>query len=225
MSTKLRIIAAMIPVIGLIAIIGAGMLIRRSAKGRTYSDVSSVPYRRVGVVLGCSRHLSDGRANLFFSYRILAAAELFKAKKVDYLIASGDNHTVKYDEATAMKDALVAAGVPVDRIYCDFAGFRTLDSIVRAKEVFGQSSMTIVSQKFHNQRAIYIAGDKGIDAIGFNAREVSSYRSLRTKFREQLARVKAVLDVSLLRTQPKFLGPEIVIGESAPSTTLKNRRG
>ncbi|MDP6848854.1 MAG: ElyC/SanA/YdcF family protein, partial [Kiritimatiellia bacterium] len=123
MSTKLRIIAAMIPVIGLIAIIGAGMLIRRSAKGRTYSDVSSVPYRRVGVVLGCSRHLSDGRANLFFSYRILAAAELFKAKKVDYLIASGDNHTVKYDEATAMKDALVAAGVPVDRIYCDFAGF------------------------------------------------------------------------------------------------------
>ena len=218
MSPRLRIIVALIPALALMAIVGSGMLIRWSADGRTYSDVSTVPYRKVGLLLGCSERLSNGRSNLFFSYRILAATKLFKAHKVDYFIVSGDNHVVGYDESSAMKNALVSAGVPADRIYCDFAGFRTLDSVVRAKEVFGQSSMTVVSQEFHNQRAIYIARSKGMDAIAFNAREVSSYGGLRTKLRERLAKVKAVLDVSLFRTSPKFLGSRIVIGESTPST-------
>ena len=212
-NAKLRIVALLLPALGLIAILGSGIVIRLSAKGRTYSDVSSIPCRRVGILLGCSKYLSGGRTNLFFSNRILAATQLFEAHKVDYIIVSGDNHTVGYDETTAMKESLLAAGLPADRIYCDFAGFRTLDSVVRAKEVFGQSSITVISQAFHNQRAIYIAKNKGMDAIGFNAGEVTSYGSLRTKLREQLARVKAVLDVSLLRTQPKFLGPRIVIGE------------
>ena len=201
-------------------IIASGLLVKYSAKGLTYSEVSSIPNRRVGIVLGCSRQLANGRKNLFFAYRVLSAAQLFKAHKVDYLIVSGDNHVVGYDEPTDMKEALINAGVPEERVYCDFAGFRTLDSIVRAKEIFGQSSITVISQKFHNQRAIYIAKRKGIDAIGFNAREVDSRNSFRTKLREHLARVKAVLDVNLLRTQPKFLGPRIVIGESSPTNDV-----
>ncbi len=198
--------------LAVVAVIGAGALIRAAAKGRTYSDVSLIPHRRVGVLLGCAQRLSNGRANLFFSYRVAAAATLFTANKVEYIIVSGDNHVAGYDESTEMKQALVAAGIPAERITCDFAGFRTLDSIIRAKEVFGQTSLTVISQEFHNQRAIYIASHEGIDAIGFNARAVASAPGFRTNLREQFARVKAVLDVCLLGTRPKFLGPKIEIG-------------
>ncbi|MEI6149964.1 MAG: ElyC/SanA/YdcF family protein [bacterium] len=197
------------------AFIGSGALIRTAAQGRTYSDVSAIPHRKVGLLLGCSRRLSDGRANLFFAHRVAAAAQLYKARKVDYLIVSGDNHMAGYDEATDMKRALVAAGIPEQRIYCDYAGFRTLDSVVRAKEVFGQTAVTVISQEFHNRRAIYIARSQGIDALGFNAKEVDAFNSFRTKVRERFALVKTVLDVCLLGTHPKFLGPRIEIGEDA----------
>ena len=112
-----------------------------------------------------------------------------------------------------------------DRVYCDFAGFRTLDSVVRAKAVFGQTNITVISQEFHNQRAIYIARHNGMDAIGFNARAVDSYNSFRTKLREQFARVKTVLDVNLLRTRPKFLGPRIELGSTYLYIEEKRRSG
>ena len=197
-----------------ISIIGSRLLICASAEGRTFSDMSLIPYRRVGVVLGCSRHLSDGRQNLFFSYRVSAAAQLFKAGKIDYVIVSGDNHVAGYDEPTDMKQALVSAGIPSRKVYCDYAGFRTLDSVVRSRDVFDQTNITFVSQEFHNQRAIFIARHEGIDAVGFNAREVDSYNSFRTRLREQFARVKTVLDVYLLRARPKFGGPKISVGEN-----------
>ena len=215
MKRRLKLIFAMAALAGIAAIMGAGALIQVAAKGRTYSDVSKIPFRRVGLVLGCSQRLSDGRANLFFAYRVAAAAQLFKAHKVDYVIVSGDNHVVGYDEPTDMKTALVRAGVPAERVYCDFAGFRTFDSIVRAKEVFGQKLITVISQEFHNQRAIYIAKAHGVDALGFNAGNVDSFNSFRTRLRERIARVKTVLDVCLLRTHPKFLGPRVEIGENA----------
>ena len=215
MKRRLTVIIAVTIGLAIAVTSGASALIRASANGRTYSDVSLVPFRRVGILLGCSRQLSDGRANLFFSYRVAAAATLFKANKVEYIIVSGDNHVAGYDESTDMKHALVADGIPAERIYCDFAGFRTLDSITRAKDVFGQDDITVISQEFHNQRAIYIARHKGINAVGFNAQEVASYQSFRTKLREHFARVKTVLDVCLLGTRPKFLGPRIEIGSSA----------
>jgi SanA protein len=197
---------------GVLAVVAAGAEIRLAAKGRTYSTVEEIPHRRVGLVLGCSRTLPDGRRNLYFITRMNAAAGLFKAGKVDYLIVSGDNHVRGYDEPTDMKQALADAGVPTNGVYCDYAGFRTLDSVVRAKEVFGQAHVTVISQQFHNERAIYIAGRRGVDAIGYNAEDVRSIHRLRTMFREQLARVKTVLDVSLLRTRPKFLGPRVEVG-------------
>lgn len=89
--------------------------------------------------------------------------------KVDYILASGDNHTELYDEPTAMRDSLMAHGVPEDRIILDFAGFRTLDSVVRAKEVFGCDSLTIISQADHNARALYLAGINGIEAVAISA--------------------------------------------------------
>jgi SanA protein len=221
MKRRLKIVVVLIIVLGLATLIGSGLAIRDAARGRTFSNASAIPYRPVGVILGCSQRLPDGRTNLFFDYRIAAAARIFKARKVDYFIVSGDNHVKGYDEPADMKRALVHAGVPAEHVYCDYAGFRTLDSIVRAKAVFGQTSITIVSQEFHNQRAIYIARHAGIDAIGFNARAVDSYNSFRTRFRELFARVRTVLDVCLLGTRPKFLGPKVEIGPMVTVSSLK----
>jgi SanA protein len=201
--------------LGLVAIIGAGVLINRAARSRTYSDVQSIPHRPVGLILGCSKIMPDGGLNQFFRYRVAAAAELYHAGKVDFLLVSGDNHIHSYDEAKDMKNSLAELGVPRAKIYCDYAGFRTLDSVVRARDVFGQTRITVISQEFHNRRAIFIAHHRGVDAIGFNAPEVDAYDSFKTRCREQLARVATVLDIFVLRRQPKFFGPKVPIGPVA----------
>lgn len=109
-----------------------------------------------------------------------------------------------------MKNDLIAAGVPAEKIFLDFAGFRTLDSIVRCREVFGEDSITIVSQPFHNQRALFLANNKGVEAVAFNARDVHGDMGVRVAVREKLARVKLVLDL-LFNKQPKFYGPKVPI--------------
>ncbi len=141
-----------------------------------------------------------------------AAFELWKNGKADYLLVSGDNHTASYDEPTQMMNALVRRGVPEIAIVRDFAGFRTLDSVVRAHRVFGERRFCIVSQKDHLMRAIYIAKQHGIEALGYAAKDVTLREGLRTKVREAFARLQAVLDVGVLSREPHFLGPTITIG-------------
>jgi SanA protein len=210
--TKKRVFGAgaVVSAVALVAILWAGMLVNDAAEGRLYSDVDAIPHRRAGLVLGCSRTLADGRANLYFRYRVQAAQKLFEAGKVDVLIVSGDNGSAHYDEATDMMRALEAAGVPSGKIYRDFAGFRSLDSVVRAKEIFGQDRITVISQRFHNQRAIYIARHREVDAIGFDAAEVTGTSGFRTNLREQFARVRTVLDV-VFGVSPRFLGPKVEV--------------
>jgi SanA protein len=191
---------------------GSGIIIKRAARGRTYSDLESIPHRHVGLILGCVKTLPGGWTNPFFRNRIEAAAQLYRAGKIDYLLVSGDNHTKSYDEAKDMKNSLADLGVPREKIFCDYAGFRTLDSVVRARQVFGQSQVTVISQQFHNQRAIFIAAHHGVDAIGFDAPDVDAYDSFKTRCSEQVARVGAVLDIYLLRRGPKFRGPKVEIG-------------
>jgi SanA protein len=189
----------------------ASIIVTSAARGKTWSDPAAIPARRVGLVLGCSRRLPGGWLNPFFVNRIEAAAQLMRAKKVDYLVVSGDNHVRGYDEPSDMKQSLIEAGVPADRIYCDYAGFRTLDSVVRVREIFDQTSVTIISQKFHNERALFIARHRGVDAIGFNAAEVDAYDSFKTKCREQIARANMLLDLFVFRRAPKFLGEKVTI--------------
>jgi len=176
-----------------------------------YDDVEKVPYNKVCLVLGTSEYLSQGGKNPYFSYRIDAAVELYENNKIDYIIVSGDNGTKHYNEPLKMKKALMKRGVSEKKIYLDYAGFRTLDSVVRAKEIFGQTKITIVSQKFHNQRAVYIAHKKGIEAIGYNAQDVGKRAGFKTRVREVFARVKVMLDLHLLNKQPHFLGEKIYI--------------
>ena len=202
----------------LVTIVSARVLVRRASAGRLYDSAADIPHREVGLVLGCSRRLGSGDPNPFFDSRVHAAAELFRAGKVDYLLVSGDNHTKGYDEATAMRDALLQAGIPADRIYSDCAGFRTLDSMVRARDVFGLKQVTVVSQEFHNQRAIFLASHQNLDTIGYNAQDVDLGDVSGAHKRETLARIKAVMDIYLLRTKPRFLGSRVSIGLDTPTT-------
>ena len=192
-------------------------VVTQSAQARLYDVVAATPHRRVGLVLGCSERLEDGRKNLFFSARVQAAAQLFHARKVDYLLVSGDNRTIYYDEPKALRKALVSLGVPADRIVLDQAGLRTLDSVVRAREIFGLHAFTIISQRFHNERALFIARQSGIDAIGYNAPGVTGFAGMRAQGREALARFRAILDVHVLGTKPRFLGQKVAIGKTSNS--------
>lgn len=171
------------------------------------SATSDLPAVRVGLVLGCSPKLSDGRENLFFARRIAAAAELFAAGRVEYLLLSGDNSRADYDEPSEMRRALIRAGVPAPRLVLDYAGFRTLDSVVRAKDVFGLDEVIIVSQHFHNERAVYLARARGLKAFGFDAKDVGGPEGLRMAGREAASRLFAVLDVNVFHTRPRFAGP------------------
>jgi SanA protein len=184
-----------------------------AARERVFDDLALVPRAKVGLVLGCAPRTREGRPNLYFERRMDAAAELYKAQVVEALIASGDNRRADYDEPSAMKAALVARGVPAERIHCDYAGFRTLDSVVRAAEVFGQRRLVIVSQRFHNERALYLASAHGVEAYAFDAAPVA--RGVLARAREGAARAAALLDVHVLGAAPKFLGPAIDV--SAPA--------
>lgn len=181
-----------------------------NARNKTYSDVSKIDKNKVGVVLGTSKRLKNGHINPYFQYRIDATVALFKNEKIDFILVSGDNGTEYYDEPKDFKNELIRKGIPENKIFLDHAGFRTLDSVVRAKEIFGQNSFTIISQKFHNERAIYLAEHHGIHAIGFNAKDLTGRAGMKVKAREYLARTKVFLDI-LLRTKPKFSGEKIEI--------------
>lgn len=215
------LLACLVLLLALIAmLLGYSEWIVSDARHYTYDRVDKVPYNRVAVVLGTSKYLSGGGPNHYFKYRIKAAAELYNNAKVDFIIVSGDNATVQYNEPRQMRRALIKAGIPASAIYMDFAGFRTLDSVVRAKEVFGQDRFTVVSQGFHNERAIFIARHFGIDAVGFNAEDPSAYQGIRTRVREVFARLMGLLDLYVLDKGPKFLGAPVPIGLPVPCQSL-----
>jgi SanA protein len=189
--------------------LGSAWVIRRAAAGRVFTDTERLPTNDVGLVLGTSKRTKGGRYdNAHFYNRIDAAAALYRSGRVHHLLLSGDNGTRGYDEPTDMRDALLARGVPADALTLDYAGFRTLDSIVRARKVFGQTRLTIITDPFHAARALFLARHYGIDAVAFPSKDVALRYSTKSKTREYLANVKACLDLYVLRTQPKFLGAE-----------------
>lgn len=171
-----------------------------------YNSVQDIPYHKTGLLLGCSPVLKSGGANPYFTHRIQATADLYHAGKISNVLVSGDNSRAGYDEPTAMKQALVALGVPDTAIFTDFAGFRTIDSIIRAKEIFGRDSVTVISQPFHNKRALYIARHYGMQAVAYNARDLGGGYGLRQRLRERGARVKLFAELYLMEYTPHFLG-------------------
>ena len=175
-------------------------------------EIDSIPYNRTGLVLGTSKYLVHGGINGFWTARIDAASDLYHAGKISYIVVSGDNSHRNYNEPRQMRKALIAKGVPQDRIYLDYAGFRTLDSVVRIQRIFRQKNITVISQDFQNERAIFIARQHGINAIGFNA-ESSTDNIFTTDIREFFARIRCVLDLYVWNSKPRFLGDAIRIGD------------
>ncbi|WP_417444821.1 SanA/YdcF family protein [Joostella sp.] len=207
---KLIKISALLGVIALLLVLISNNAIEKSVKGKTTTNTEAIKHNKVGLVLGTAKKLNSGQINPYFKYRIDAAVELFIAKKVDFLLISGDNGDTDYNEPNDFKNELIKRGIPEDKIFLDFAGFRTLDSVVRAKKIFGQTSITIISQQFHNERANYLAEKFNIDAVGFNAENVEGSGGIKTNLREYLARTKVFLDL-LFKVEPKYLGKKIDI--------------
>ncbi len=191
-------------------IIGSHCWVEWSTDGDVFEDIRKVPENQVGLVLGTSKHAKEGGDNLFFTYRMEAAVELFRAGKIQHILVSGDNHTKWYNEPSSMKKVLMKKGIPSEKIHLDYAGFRTLDSVIRSKKIFGQDSITIVSQDFHAERAVFLAQKNGIKAVGYSAKDLSQGGLQSTHLREYLARVRAVIDV-IIGKEPKFLGKKVPI--------------
>ncbi|WP_027378894.1 SanA/YdcF family protein [Chryseobacterium daeguense] len=197
-------------VAGIIFIAWANYSIKKDTEAYIFYNISDIPETKTALLLGTSKNLNSGLPNAYFYNRIQAAVDLYKSGKIKYIIVSGDNSTKDYNEPEDMLLTLNKYGIPQDRIFLDHAGFRTLDSVVRAKEIFGQTKLIIISQKFHNERAVFLAKHNGIDAFGYNAKDVNKYAGFKTNIREYLAKAKAYYDL-LVGVEPKFGGEKILI--------------
>ena len=203
----------------LIATIGTiNYIVNNTTQKQLYSNINDIPKNRIGLLLGTAKFNNKARniINVYYQNRIDAAVALYMAGKIDYIIVSGDNSSAYYNEPVLMRDDLIARGVPRNRIYLDNAGFRTLDSILRCRDIFGADHFTIISQEFHNQRALFIANHKKVNAIAFNAEDGDSYWSVA--IREKLARVKMVFDL-LLNKQAKYYGERVEISPKGPDAS------
>lgn len=209
MKLVIKMIIA-ITIVGILVIGACNLRIYLTARGKTRDRVEDVTPKDVAVVLGTSKYSIKGGINKYYKNRIDATYELYVNKKVKFILVSGDNALREYNEPINMKRSLVERGIPSNVIYLDYAGFSTLDSIIRAKKVFGLNSFILVSQKFHNERGIYIGNNNDLYIEGYNAKSIYGRRVI---LREILARVKAVLDIEVLNTKPKFLGERVYIGK------------
>lgn len=187
-----------------LAVAGINLWMTMRCQHRIHTLTASVPQTDVALVLGTSK-LIGGRMNVHFRVRMDAAASLYKAGRVRHFLVSGDNSTAHYNEPEDMKQSLMERGVPEAAITCDFAGLRTLDSVVRARDVFGVTKCVIVSDDFHLARALWIADRHGISATAFYEDPVRWRTSGKTRIREWFARVNAVAD-EITGTEPQFGG-------------------
>ena len=187
----------------------------RAAEANSFSDVGKVPAVDVALVLGTAPIGPEGGPNRYFVYRLDAAAALYKAGMAKYLIVSVTRDG-RYDEPTAMRAGLIERGVPEEAIYRDFDGDRTLESIVRARRIYGQTRLVIVSQRFHLSRALFLARHAGMDAWGFEARDVDTPYSILTELRRYPSALRAYWDV-WMKTAPAELGKPVAIGVDPPA--------
>jgi SanA protein len=180
-----------------------------------YEKEEQLPPHRMALVLGTSHRTIAGGPNPYFEKRMETAASLFKNGKIDHFILSGDNRSRYYNEPNEMRKSLVSKGVPPTAITLDYAGLRTLDSIIRCKQIFGQDKITIITQPFHSYRALFISNYYDIDAVAMVAGEPTFESSVKVRVREYLARTKAVLDLYIFKTSPRYMGQKEEVRSSS----------
>lgn len=200
---------------GIICVVLCYFWVSFSSRKYLYHDIKNVPQRQVGLVLGTNKYLKRGLVNSYYKNRIDTAAQLYHAGKVSYLVVSGDNRKNNYNEPRQMRKDLIKAGVAADAIQPDYAGLRTLDSVLRMDKVFGHKNYLIISQRFHNQRAVFLARAKGQNPIAFNAPNPDKQNMTKVIMREFLARVRAVIDL-ITNKQARHYGDPIIF---PPKTT------
>lgn len=197
---RIIIVVLLAPLFGILIIAFCNMTIIQYSKGRVYDNIKEIPYKEVGLLLGTSPTTVNGGTNIYYTYRIDAAVKLYKAKKISRILISGDGKEKSYDEPKYMRRKLIKRGIPAHKITLDKKGLRTYDSAINAKETFGLSNFTVISQRFQNERAIYLAGHNYIDAIGFNAKDAPNQKgksAIKVRIREVFAKVKVFMDLIL----------------------------
>ena len=197
---RIIIVVLLAPLFGMLIIAFCNLTIIQYSKGRVYDNIKEIPYKEVGLLLGTSPTTINGGTNIYYTYRIDAAVKLYKAKKISRILISGDGKEKSYDEPKYMRRDLIKRGIPAHKITLDKKGLRTYDSVINAKETFGLSNFTVISQRFQNERAIYLAGHNDIDAIGFNAKDAPNQKgksAIKVRIREVFAKVKVFMDLIL----------------------------
>src|SRR5690606_8699008 len=211
---KAKKVLLLLILVAVLLVVVSNIWMVMSTREAVYTDIGTVPARKVALVLGTSHRTQTGGPNPYFEKRIETASDLYHSGKAIHCILSGDNSSQDYDEPLEMKKALVRKGVPESAITLDYAGLRTLDSSVRSKEVFGQERIIIITQPFHCYRALFISRFYEMEAVAMVAEEPAFDKSRNVRIREYFARTKAVLDLYVLGTSPRFLGQkeEVIIG-------------
>ncbi|MGL9773264.1 MAG: outer membrane permeability protein SanA [Sodalis sp. (in: enterobacteria)] len=206
-----RLIFTMLIIAGVLVLTATGLdrWISWKTAPFIYDDLAALPHRQVGVALGTAKYYRTGVINQYYLYRIQGALNAYNSGKVNYLLLSGDNALQSYNEPVTMRRDLIAQGMPDGDIVLDFAGFRTLDSIIRTRKVFDTNDFTIITQRFHCERALFIALNMGIQAQCYAVPSPKNMLSVR--LREIGARLGALSDLYLMKREPRFLGPLIPI--------------
>ena len=197
---RIIIVVLLTPLFGILIIAFCNQAVIQFSKGKIYDNVKEIPYKEVGLLLGTSPTTVNGGTNIYYTYRIDAAVKLYKAKKISRILISGDGKEKSYDEPKYMRRDLIKRGIPAHKITLDKKGLRTYDSVINAKETFGLSNFTVISQRFQNERAIFLAGHNDIDAIGFNAKDAPNQKgksAVKVRIREVFAKVKVFMDLIL----------------------------
>lgn len=201
---------------GVVWVVVAHVVVAHSAAERIYERLTDVPARYVAIVLGARVH-QGGQLSAVLDNRVQCAADLYRAGKVRRVLVSGDHGQRSYDEVNAMARALLARGVPKSAVFLDHAGFRTLDSMQRAQEVFSVHGATVCTQRFHLPRSLFLARHFGIDAVGFVADRREYWSALHNTLRERVAIAAALLDV-LTGRSARYLGPRYPIDGDSERT-------
>jgi SanA protein len=186
--------------------VGANLWVVSHGCEKLFFETDEIEHSPVGLVLGTSSSPDGVRINSYFEERMEAAIRLYEKGKVKHLLLSGDNSSIYYNEPRDMRNYLISRGIPAEDITLDYAGFRTYDSMLRAKEIFGLDDFLIITQKFHGSRALFIAKQNGINARVYVAGDPQDGISSKLVLREWMARIVAVMDV-ITNRKPRFYGP------------------
>lgn len=209
---QIIIILSLLFFMGLELFLYVNYSIKKETKNLIYYNLNELPKKRAVLLLGTAKYVKRGLKNYYYSYRIEATINLWRKNKIKAILVSGDNGTKYYNEPKTMYKDLIKAKIPKKYLTRDYAGFRTLDSVVRAGVIFDLKDYIIVSQEFHLPRALYIAKQKGQKAIGFVAKDIKNTPAYyRMQFREYFARFKAWLDIFILNKEPKFYGKKEIV--------------